>query len=54
MENTLNEQEILKTETVDTSSTVSEIITIPKKRGRKPNPNKKVYFGEDEERAFAE
>lgn len=54
MENTLNEQEILNTETVDTSSTVSEIITIPKKRGRKPNPNKKVYFGEDEERAFAE
>ena len=41
-------------ETVDTLSTVSEIIATPKKRGRKPNPNKKVYFGEDEERAFAE
>lgn len=54
MENILNEREILNTETVDTPSTVSEIIVTPKKRGRKPNPNKKVYFGEDEERAFVE
>ena len=54
MDNILNEQEILNTETVDTLSTVSEIIATPKKRGRKPNPNKKVYFGEDEERAFVE
>ena len=54
MDNILNEQEILNTETADTLSTVSEIIATPKKRGRKPNPNKKVYFGEEEERAFVE
>ena len=54
MDNILNEQETLNTETVDSVSTVSEIIATPKKRGRKPNPNKKVYFGEDEERAFVE
>ena len=54
MDNILNEQETLNTETVDSVSTVSEIINTPKKRGRKPNPNKKVYFGEDEERAFVE
>ena len=54
MENNLNEEKTLKVETVDSSSTVSENITKPKKRGRKPNPNKKVYFGEEEERAFVE
>lgn len=54
MDNILNEQETLNTETVDSVSTVSEIIATPKKRGRKPNPNKKVYFGEEEERAFVE
>lgn len=31
-----------------------EPTVLPKKRGRKPNPNKKVYFGESEERAFIE
>jgi hypothetical protein len=42
-------------ETVEnTTSTVSEVIQTPKKRGRKPNPNKKVYFGENEEKAFVE
>lgn len=41
-------------ETADSSSAVSEISQTPKKRGRKPNPNKKVYFGEEEERAFIE
>lgn len=41
-------------ETVETQSTVSEVIQTPKKRGRKPNPNKKVYFGEEQERAFVE
>lgn len=42
-------------ETVETSSTVSDdVIQTPKKRGRKPNPNKKVYFGEEEEKAFIE
>ena len=46
--NTLNE------ETVDNSSAVSNVSTQPKKRGRKPNPNKKVYFGEEEEKAFVE
>ena len=54
MENNLNEEKTLKVETVDSSSTVSENITKPKKRGRKPNPNKKVYFGEEEEQAFVE
>lgn len=33
---------------------VSELVLMPKKRGRKPNPNKKVYFGEEEEKAFVE
>lgn len=41
-------------ETVETTSTVSEVIQVPKKRGRKPNPNKKVYFGEEQEKAFVE
>lgn len=54
MENNLNEEKALKVETVDDESTVSENITTQKKRGRKPNPNKKVYFGEEEERAFVE
>lgn len=46
--NTINE------ETVDSQSTVSNVSRPPKKRGRKPNPNKKVYFGEEEEKAFVE
>ena len=54
MENNLNEEKTLKVETVDDKSTVSENIKTPKKRGRKPNPNKKVYFGEEEEQAFVE
>ena len=41
-------------EMADENSTVSEVKAPPKKRGRKPNPNKKVYFGEEEERAFVE
>lgn len=47
IENTLD-----NIETVDEQSTVSEVLQTPKKRGRKPNPNKKVYFGEEEEKAF--
>ena len=40
-------------ETVDNASTVSDVlIQQPKKRGRKPNPNKKVYFGKNEEEAL--
>ena len=54
MENNLNGEKILNIETVDNKTTVSESIVTPKKRGRKPNPNKKVYFGEEEERAFVE
>lgn len=41
-------------ETVDETSTVSDVLQTPKKRGRKPNPNKKVYFGEEQEKAFVE
>ena len=41
-------------ETVDEVSTVSDVLQTPKKRGRKPNPNKKVYFGEEQEKAFVE
>ena len=41
-------------ETVDNDSTVSDVIQTPKKRGRKPNPNKKIYFGEEQEKAFVE
>lgn len=41
-------------ETVDEVSTVSGVLQTPKKRGRKPNPNKKVYFGEEQEKAFVE
>lgn len=50
---TLNNQ-AENVETVDSESTVSDVLQTPKKRGRKPNPNKKVYFGEEEERAFVE
>ena len=46
------ENKIDNNETVDTKSTVSTVSQAPKKRGRKPNPNKKVYFGEEEEKAF--
>lgn len=50
----VNEQEIKTTNaTVDENSTV-DIQKEPKKRGRKPSPNKKVYFGEEEEQAFIE
>lgn len=31
-----------------------ESVETPKRRGRKPNPNRKVYFGEEEEKAFVE
>lgn len=41
-------------ETADSNSAVSMVDNVPKKRGRKPNPNKKVYFGEEEEKAFVE
>ena len=41
-------------ETADSNSAVSIVDNVPKKRGRKPNPNKKVYFGEEEEKAFVE
>ena len=41
-------------ETAEDESAVSGIIQTPKKRGRKPNPNKKVYFGDEEEKAFIE
>lgn len=42
-------------ETVDNkTSTVSTVIETPKRRGRKPNPNKKIYFGQEEEQAFVE
>lgn len=41
-------------ETVETNSTVSDIMPKPKKRGRKPNPNKKFYFGKEEEQAFVD
>lgn len=51
-------EEVTKTnieqETAISQSAVSTIISIPKKRGRKPNPNKKIYFGEEEEKAFVE
>ncbi len=40
--------------TVDNVSTVPDALQTPKKRGRKPNPNKKIYFGEEEEKAFVE
>lgn len=50
----LKKEKMKQTETVGNSSAVSTIDDRPKKRGRKPNPNKKIYFGEEEERAFAE
>lgn len=53
-QNPLHEEKIKQNETVENPSTVSTIINKPKKRGRKPNPNKKIYFGEEEERAFVE
>ncbi len=55
MKDNLNEHELTKKETVeDSNSAVSEVSATQKKRGRKPNPNKKVYFGDEEERAFVE
>lgn len=50
----LTELQENNTETVDNTSTVSTVINVPKKRGRKPNPNKKIYFGEEEEKAFVD
>jgi hypothetical protein len=45
--------ELKQEETVEAAnSTVSTVTEQPKKRGRKPNPNKKVYFGDEEEEAF--
>ena len=41
-------------ETAENTTAVSDVKKTPKKRGRKPNPNKKNYFGEDEEKAFVE
>lgn len=55
-----NENNVVKESTIETAgeneSAVSSVTEQqqPKKRGRKPNPNKKVYFGEEEEQAFLE
>lgn len=55
-----NENNVVKENTIETAgeneSAVSSVTEQqqPKKRGRKPNPNKKVYFGEEEEQAFLE
>lgn len=55
-----NENNVVKENTIETAggneSAVSPVTEQqqPKKRGRKPNPNKKVYFGEEEEQAFLE
>ncbi len=48
------EKKINTNETAVLPTAVSDITKSPKKRGRKPNPNKKVYFGEEEEKAFVE
>lgn len=40
--------------TVDQVSAVSDETNKVKKRGRKPNPNKKIYFGDEQEKAFVE
>lgn len=50
----MDEQIITQNETAETQSAVSDNSQQPKKRGRKPNPNKKVYFGEEQEKAFVE
>lgn len=51
IDNTQEKQE----KTVDTNdSTVLPIETAPKKRGRKPTGKKKLYFGEEEEKAFVD
>ena len=52
--NNVIDNNIEMNETADTPTAVSEISHTPKKRGRKPNPNKKVYFGEEEEKAFVD
>ena len=52
MDNSVKEKDKTN-ETVD-KTTVSSVSEQHKKRGRKPNPNKKVYFGEEEEMAFVE
>jgi len=52
MEETNSKQDNETVEEKD--STVSNIIKTPKKRGRKPSGKKKMYFGEEEEKAFIE
>lgn len=50
--------EISTTNSIDVNSAVSnntsDGLKPKKKRGRKPNPNKKIYFGEEEEKAFVQ
>ena len=50
----MNEEKTIQNETVETPSTVSDNLQHSKKRGRKPNPNKKIYFGEEQEKAFVD
>lgn len=50
----MNEEKTIQNETVETPSTVSDKLQHSKKRGRKPNPNKKIYFGEEQEKAFVD
>lgn len=52
-EDTQEQQNTINETVENKNSTVSEVI--PKKRGRKPGSSKKkVYFGEEEEKAFVE
>lgn len=46
--------ELVLTETNNETLSTPPLEKQPKKRGRKPNPNKKVYFGEEQEKAFVE
>lgn len=53
-QNNVKIEEDVKVEAVAEESTALDITPKPKKRGRKPNPNKKIYFGEEEEKAFVD
>lgn len=54
MSEIINNNIIEEDETVVEEAAVSNDEEKPKKRGRKPNPNNKNYFGEEEEKAFVD
>ena len=53
--NEIQEQDLINETVENNDSTVSEIVKVSKKRGRKPGSSKKnIYFGEEQEKAFVD